>query len=134
MKTDFEQNGNEALNKADVMQSVIKELQIGNFIFFGDSICEVVEIQENCFYVKNKDGEEFKSTWADLSVIKLTDELLLKINFQLIKGSSYLINSYFSIDFEGHLFYRNDYVGINLCYLHRLQNFFRLLKRELTVA
>jgi hypothetical protein len=132
----------EQLTQDAVMQSVIKSLQIGNFIYFGKSICKVVEIQKTCFYVENGEGEEFKSTWADLSLIKLTEEIISKICFnenkvmgmyRLQATDDYTIA--FSLDND--MIYIGDDIEIRISEtpLHRFQNIFHSLTgRELTVA
>lgn len=53
------------------------EIRIGNITNFG----RVYEITESCFYVKNSKGESFKSAWADIQPVNLTEEWLLKFGF-----------------------------------------------------
>lgn len=125
-----------------VMQSVISGLQIGNYISFGESICKVIEIQKDYFYVENEDGEELKNTWADLSLIKLTEEIISKICFnenkvmgmyRLQANDDYSI----SFDLDNDLIYIGDDIEFRISEtpLHRFQNIFHSLTgRNLTVA
>jgi hypothetical protein len=125
-----------------VMQSVIKGLQIGNYVCFGESICKVIEIQKDCFYVENEEGEELKNTWADLSLIKLTEKIISKICFNenKVMGMYRLqANDVYSISFdlENDLIYIGDDIELRISeiHLHRFQNIFHSLTGyELTVA
>jgi hypothetical protein len=62
--------------------------------------------------------------------IPLAEEELNKFDWQLIRDNNYYINSYFSIDNVGHLYYGSDYTGVNLNYVHELQNFAFLINKE----
>ncbi len=144
MKTEFEHNENEALNKTDVMQSVLKEsdLRMGNFIkvisttkTFDPFItqakgCDIVRIEEKSF-----------NYWNYEPVI-LNEEWLLKFGFKKTIGSSesnftngvynIFINSLGEVNFyffkEGDWYQKIDYV-------HQLQNlYFALTGHELTIA
>ena len=71
--------------------------------------------------------------YESISPIPITEEILDKIDW-----NGYIklrINSYFSIDNVGHLFYHNDYTGINISYIHQLQNLvFSLTGTELNLT
>ena len=63
--------------------------------------------------------------------IPLTDEWYDKIDWDGYKDLC--INSYFKIDKQGHVYYHGDYTGINLLFVHSLQNFyFAIRRKELT--
>lgn len=64
--------------------------------------------------------------------VSINEERLLEFKWQLIKGIDFCINSDFKIDKYGHLYYHNDYTGINVIYIHQLQNlYFSLVGKEL---
>jgi hypothetical protein len=67
------------------------------------------------------------------SPIPLTAELLEGVDWEgYVK---FHFNSYFSIDDVGHFFYHNDYTGINIDYLHQLQNmYFAITGKELSIT
>lgn len=66
--------------------------------------------------------------------IPLTEEWLLKFIWQLESKNKFHINSYFSLDVYGHLYYQNDYTGLNINYVHQLQNlYYALTGQELTL-
>jgi hypothetical protein len=67
----------------------VSDLRIGNLIGLGGSICNVVEIQKNIFYVEDEHGAEFKNTTTDLKPILLTEEWLLKLGFEKIESSNF---------------------------------------------
>lgn len=65
----------------------------------------------------------------DLSPIPLTQEWLLnKIDWN--GYNTLCINSHFRLDEMGHLYYHGDYTGININYVHQLQNIYFNLKGE----
>jgi hypothetical protein len=65
--------------------------------------------------------------------IELTEELLININWRGYKQLYF--NSLFSMDEVGHIFYRSDYTGVNVKYVHQLQNlYFALTGIELELA
>jgi len=132
------------LVKTAVMQSVIfpSDLRIGNLIGFGNSMCKVVEIQKNCFYVEDDEGCELKSTTCDLQPIKMNESVISEICFnenkvmgmyRLDATDNYSIS--FSLDND--MIYIGDDIEIRISEttLHRFQNiYFFLTARELTVA
>jgi hypothetical protein len=106
------------------------ELRIGNYIKFHNTITKVegFSIWDNLIQSDNFAERELK----DFEPIPLTEEWLLKVDWNVY---NYLcINSYFELDKYGHLYYQNDYTGINIKYLHQLQNlYFALTAEELTI-
>lgn len=97
------------------------ELRIGNIVDTAVGIIHVEEIplKSNPLYNSNA-----------LHPIPLTKEWLKKVDW---KGYVYLsINTNFSLDDVGHLYYHGDYTGINIQYVHQLQNlYFALTNTEL---
>jgi hypothetical protein len=89
------------------------------------TVCKVLGYDPfNSFlWVESKDGiEEF----IGFEPIPLTEEILL--NKIYWNGYNKLhINSSFSLDKQGRLYYRNDYAGVNFKYLHKFQNFYILI-------
>ena len=104
------------------------ELRIGNFIQ------DIISLEKNLVVYKIEDGiitggdEDFNYPYLAETVkgIELTPDILDKIRWGgYIKFS---IGSYFRIDDVGHLLYRSDYSGVNINYLHQLQNLYYLLR------
>ena len=60
--------------------------------------------------------------------ILLTEEWLHNINWRGYKQLYF--NSSFSMDDVGHIFYRSDYTGVNVKYVHQLQNLYFALTGE----
>ena len=70
---------------------------------------------------------EYRELWHG---IPLTPEVLEACDWNGYK--SLYIGSYFNLDTYGHLYYGSDYTGINVDYLHQLQNlYFDLCGQEL---
>lgn len=135
-----------ALNKTDVMQSVLKEndCRYGNYIIFGGSITQLNE-KEMCHFFR------FPETYKP---IPLTEEWLLKFRFKEIvftqdRNREWLkmfeieeTDELFSLCFypEKNICYLNFDVGygnnvLNIEFVHKLQNlYFALTGSELTVA
>ena len=101
------------------------DLRIGNYInskLLGSNH-KITGLLSNMLYT---DLQLSYSDYADWQPIPLTVEILDKINWGgYIKFN---IGSYFKIDDVGHLYYRSDYSGVNIDYLHQLQNFYYLLR------
>ena len=118
-----------------------KELRLGNLTNLGE--VKVIEYP-NLFYVVDEDNVSFKSTWAKIEPIPLTEEWLVKFgfvahehyegNYNIISNSKqrFLIRT------------RTDVVQIRLNgrpiinkmpeYVHQLQNlYFALTGEELTI-
>ena len=123
-----------------------KELRIGNYLYFSeDKILKVSEIQENCFYAKSENNDEFKDTCYEIKPIPLTEEWLLKFGFtrhhtDYSNGVLYILdvpnNNEFNwgvYPFElgsGFIINKSKY----LKYVHQLQNlYFALTNEELTI-
>jgi hypothetical protein len=92
------------------------ELRVGNWVLWNGAVDTV------------EDGQQIDELVFD--PIPLTPEILEKIDWNgYVKLN---IGSYFKIDDVGHLYYRSDYTGINIDYLHQLQNlYFALTGTEL---
>ena len=110
------------------------DLMIGNYVneyILGD-VC-VNEIYENSVSVlaKHMDINKVVSDIAytiscsNLIGIPLTPDVLERIDWN---GYNKLyLNSYFKIDDVGHLYYCSDFTGINIYYVHQLQNLCKAL-------
>ena len=58
----------------------VQDLRIGNLVSLsGELPLTIIEINVVNFYAKDKKGENFKSSWADIQPILITEELLLKL-------------------------------------------------------
>ena len=133
MKTEFDNNENEALNKTDVSKSVIlpNQLRIGNFVF-ADLYGETKILVES---ICSKNNDVFNSTtgeipFTSLKPIPITLQLYREIEIQLIREG-------FSYGFEkGKLtLYLSDEWEFESEFLHQFQNlFFFLSGSELTVC
>lgn len=76
----------------------------------------------------SKDGLLYVS---EAEPIPLTEEWLLKFDWNGYKPLHF--NSNFEIDKEGRLYCNSDYKGVNVKYVHQLQNlYFALTGKELT--
>lgn len=106
------------------------DLRIGNWLHSNitniDFELEIGTLSTMIIY----GNETGKRIW--ISPIPLSEEWLIKFDWN---GYNYLhIGSYFNIDSVGHLYYRSDYTGINIHYVHQLQNlYFALCGEELTI-
>ena len=79
------------------------ELRINNLFGFGNSICKVVEIQKNCFYVEDKKGCEYKNTTCELKPIPITKKWLENLGFKKDVNISYrwfLLNNFIAFDLD----------------------------------
>ena len=104
-----------------------EELRIGNFVEYYEDGLEfvVTKIDELGIGVKNEDPETAQKTWIEydcFSPIKLTEEQLRRFKWQLVRKDDFYINSYFSLDKYCHVYYSNDYTGLNIDCVHQLQN------------
>lgn len=110
-------------NELRIGTLIIKSLKSGN----GRKIIDKVGVQDIVRISENTGSFNYEA-------IQLK-EWLVKFRWQLIKNKTFYINSYFSIDEYGHLYYCGDYTGINLDYVHQLQNlYYALTGEELTIS
>lgn len=153
MKTEKKKQ-NEALNKTDVMQSVLKgqELRIGNLVYFNgnhNEIGVVSEIMKNgltkvaTYKIAINHRVDIYYDVYRLKPIKPTKEVLTKMGFFIVEVNgtfeATLPNFRYSVqtakDYDGFFFCDGETVLTNFNYLHELQNLvFVLGQRELTVA
>lgn len=105
------------------------ELRIGNIFLekFSQTEIKVLELLSNERIVFEGD---FKNDWQ-AEPIPLTKELLLKFDWNGYMPLHF--NSNFEIDEQGRLYCNSDYKGVNVRYVHELQNlYFALTGAELT--
>lgn len=122
-----EKDKNEALNKTDVMQSVIlpTDVRIGNITKQGI----IKSFWEKGVHVRFGKCYEF----SELEPLILTEEALLNFGFKIDRQyqCDFASIGVFTISFGENFFY--DYT--NLKYVHQLQNlYYAITQRELTVA
>ena len=107
----------------------IRELRVGNYLKplsprHGETFIEVESI--SCDFI-NIDFRPYEL--ITLEPIPITEELLLeKIDWRGYK--KLYINSYFNVDNVGHVYYMSSYTGLNVTYLHTLQNLYFALTGE----
>jgi hypothetical protein len=109
---------------------IIGELRIGNITNFG----EVYQIEKDCFYVADLDGTSYKSTWADIQPVRLTEEWLVRFGFKF-KSYGYGEEEWKQWSLNGYSLngFRCITSGVELEYVHTLQNlYFALENKELT--
>ena len=118
-----------------------KELRLSNWVLDSEGVerqVTVISAQGRVFlppvkYVDRmpkivKLGEDCSTDL--IHPIHLTPEVLEACDWNGYK--SLYIGSYFNLDTYGHLYYGSDYTGINVDYLHQLQNlYFDLCGQEL---
>jgi hypothetical protein len=108
------------------------EVRIGNLVEFENRIFEIDVIANEFPTLNTSEFGIGVVDWNNIKPIPLTEEWLVKFEWQLIGKITYFINSYFSIDKFGHVYYSNDYTGLNIDYVHQLQNlYFALTGTEL---
>lgn len=109
------------------------ELRIGNLLEFRVT-CKVCEIQENCFYVNDELGTEYKNTICDIKPIPLTEEWLLKFGFENDTITATKKGFDFSIGFYASGFYLckslDEMFGVEIKHVHQLQNLYFALTGE----
>jgi hypothetical protein len=120
------------------MKLTAKDLRIGNKFIGVGMIQTVFEIKDNSdrgriiqkgyehLITCKENGNQYKP--IEMQPIPLTEEWLRRVDWKGYKALH--INSEFSIDESGHLYYRSDYTGINLLYVHSLQNAYHVIKGE----
>lgn len=150
-------NFNRYNKQTDIMKELhAHELRIGNCLRLGEVILKVSEINNNCFYTTEEDGNDFKSTVWDIEPIELTEEWLLKFGFiksgtntdsHWYKGDNEGIsriglkqykdlfnNNHISFDFNVGGAYCISSVDIKIEFVHQLQNlYFALTGEELRI-
>lgn len=119
----------------------VNEIRIGNFVSLsGELQLKVIEITTVAFYAMDKKGENFKSSWADIQPIPLTEEWLLKFGFEKIKSGYeeaetydfYNENLYFNMANQSIKINGNYAISFIPDYVHQLQNlYFALTNTEL---
>jgi len=112
-----------------------KDLRVDNWVSSAFGFVKVSEIRLMECTVRTEDFTVNTCVWTSkLQPIPLTEEILLKCKWQLVKGIYFYINSYFCIDNSGRLYYHGDYTGINIHTVHQLQNlYFALTGKELEI-
>lgn len=109
-----------------------KELRIGNLVESPDGFQIVIEIREKVFYTT-----DFKSSWAEIKPIPLTEEWLEMFGLKLkpnhtafhIKGMQFEIPSMIG-GYHDNEFGLEEESIIELKYVHQLQNLYFALKGE----
>lgn len=107
-----------------------RELRIGNWYHDSQRNRDFVvqEIRSMC--IEHGDDDYSPTRIDQIDGIPLTSEWLERIDWAGYKD--FYFNSSFCIDEYGHLYYRSDYTGINVVYVHQLQNiYFALTGSEL---
>lgn len=114
------------------MKITPQELRIGNYVFNEYSGLMIVSLIDETFFLSKKADGSSNDLYDKANPIPLTEEWLLKFDWNGYK--QFCINSYFSIDTKGCLWYCGDFTGIVLEYIHQLQNlYFSLTGEELTI-
>ena len=125
------------------------ELRIGNLVEGLGDTCMVSNIGQDYFYVSSIEGINYKSTWAEIKPIPLTEEWLLRMGFEK-KGSEWILFPCCEIqiivfnegNYNGVMFYtrtiHTDYTPIysanHINYIHQLQNlYYALTNQELEI-
>jgi len=110
------------------------ELRLGNYLDSAGELTKVVEIQEDVFYTQCDEKINYKSKWAELKPIPLTEEWLIKFGFVKDKTE---ITLYYKEDFEIQLpmyFKWNESHLKTIKHVHSLQNlYFALTGEELKI-
>ena len=123
----------------------LKNLRIGNKLYWEDEVVEVVEIHKDCFYIEYCKYGALKRTVIDVRPIKITENLLLDVKSVVkhpsIKNTYLLVDSNYSFNIEDGD-WEDPSLDILLCgtyttcieYLHELQNLiFELIREELDI-
>ena len=108
------------------------ELRINNYVLYDNRPFQIASISEEYPSLKTIEFGFGVVEWKDISPIPLTEELLVKCDWNGFK--KFHINSYFKIDEQGCIWYCGDFTGLVIKHLHRLQNFYRdITNKELTI-
>ena len=114
-----------------------KDLRIGNLVSLsGDLTLTIIEINSVYFYAKDKKGENFKSSWADINPIPLTEDWLLKFGAKARFEHTEFIYSRFRLIWKEPYKYWYVIDSDSLSYLtkidfvHEWQNFISILTGE----
>lgn len=124
-----------------------KELRIGNYLKCGEEVGVVKMIAERGFQVDSKNGVTLgNSLWSDFSHIPLTEEILIKAGFEngRVEGlfslwvektePNNIAYRKFNLQLNDGRFYFNIRPGLEINYLHHLQNlYFALTGKELEI-
>lgn len=108
------------------------ELRIGNLVkangVYGGSVQTFERFTDDLSVMFFSDGRGIGEYLKDCGPVAITEEWLKRIDW---KGYIHLhFNSNFSMDKQGHIYYHNDYTGVNVSYIHELQNLYFALKGE----
>lgn len=103
-----------------------KDLRIGNLVSLsGELPLTIIEINTVDFYAKDKKGENFKSSWADIQPILITEELLLKLGAVKLYFKTFPCFNYKGMQINCVRGMWIEYVSqIEILGLHHLQNIF----------
>ena len=113
----------------------VKELRIGNIVMWEGNHHKISSINSNGFVsITKKNLEPSRFLIQETKPIKLTEEWLIKLGFQLVRESqSYdLGNFYIEVDFSTPITftYHSGMYSIKLEYIHQLQNLYYSIRRE----
>lgn len=115
-----------------------KELRIGNFVYYNGSHQEIGKVSgviddlvtEPKVFIGFRIDIPYQL--SSLKPIPLTEEWLLNFKWNGYKALHF--NSNFEIDKQGRLYCNGDYKGLNVIYVHQLQNlYFALTGMELVL-
>jgi len=107
-----------------------KELRIGNYVKFWNNILCIDELNNSTVKASSNEFGSVSEKYEDISPIILTEEWLLRFDWKGYKPLHF--NSNFEIDKQGRLYCNGDYKGVNVNYVHQLQNlYFALTGKEL---
>jgi hypothetical protein len=118
------------------------ELRIGNLVYrdsWNDSRSIDIITGYDFWHSQRLDRVESQVEWGSLSVIPLTEEILLKCGFEKLGGDNYSIGR-ISLGLNYNISIDIDYVPIHclngkIKYLHQLQNlYFALTNEELEIT
>ena len=134
-------NNSESTNTQSCQTAVsvsVMDLRIGNLIYYNGNnksvgkisllVSDLIGALDHC----QLDYRRNKKHWLiNLDPIPLTEEWLGNFNWNGYNPLHF--NSNFEIDNKGRLYCNGDYKGVNINYVHQLQNlYFALTGRELT--
>ena len=114
----------------------IQNYRIGNLLDYNGEVVKITTLGIDCnnnetIIATNKSFLWHVSKLDGIKPIQLTKEWLLKFNWNGYNPLHF--NSNFKIDKQGRLYCNGDYKGVNINYVHQLQNlYFDLSGKELT--
>ena len=117
---------------------IAQHLRIGNWVSLsGSRILKVYEINKDCFYAQDEDESSFKSSWADLHPVPLSEEILLKCGCEISPLSigikyKYLYRLVWDDEFKYWDILLGEYGNFltRIRYLHEWQNFIHIMHGE----